>query len=223
MPKALIIWTKDEIDKITGEENSKYSVFSFAILWYRNTINDPRSIRQKNVLFITNDVLKLQKNLKWLREIAEIRIKLGCFPARSCGSKPIDDKISSWNGLMISLTRVIDQVTIIKLTLKAMRKHAVSLLINCTLSKGHATWIEGQTMQVWRPLDDFAFLFFRINSCSQVVDVKYLEQALSWTNTISNSMTMIKADFWCYGSSKDIILKMTQILDGRTPQTIQFG
>ncbi|MCY7362997.1 MAG: thioredoxin domain-containing protein, partial [Ignavibacteria bacterium] len=71
---AYNLWSKVEIEKILGEEDSVVFNFFYGIEPMGNTLNDPHEVfGKKNVLFIANDIFETAKKFeKTPEEVAEI-------------------------------------------------------------------------------------------------------------------------------------------------------
>ena len=225
---AYNLWTKDEIDKLLGEENSKIFCFFYGIQIMGNTINDPHEVfGKKNVLFIANDVFETAKEFEMTpEEIAEIidQCRSTLLSARSLRPKPhLDDKIlTSWNGLMISALARIYQVTNNKIYIESAEK-ACRFITDKLYTSNKGTLLHRYRDGDARfegTLDDFAFLISGlIDLYETLFDVKYLEQALELNKiTISNFYDNDKGGFFdVTESSKDIILKTKDSYDGAEP------
>jgi uncharacterized protein YyaL (SSP411 family) len=225
---AYNLWTKDEIDKLLGEVNSKIFCFFYGIQIMGNTIHDPHEVfGKKNVLFIANDVFETAKEFEMTpEEIAEIidQCRSTLLSARSLRPKPhLDDKIlTSWNGLMISALARIYQVTNNKIYIESAEK-ACRFISDKLYNSNKGTLLHRYRDGDARfegTLDDFAFLISGlIDLYETLFDVKYLEQALELNKiAINNFYDNDKGGFFdVTESSKDIILKTKDSYDGAEP------
>ena len=227
---AYNLWSKVEIEKILGEEDSVVFNFFYGIEPMGNTLNDPHEVfGKKNVLFIANDIFETAKKFeKTPEEVAEIiddsRTKL--LNERNKRPKPhLDDKIlTSWNGLMISALAKIYQVTQKKEYLENAEKTVEFILNNLYNNKNKNKILlhryrDGEA-RFDGTLEDYAYLISGLldlyESC---FNVRYLELAIELNGITSDKFyDNESAGFFDVAKGEnDILLKTKDTYDGAEP------
>ena len=229
---AYNLWSKVEIEKILGEEDSVVFNFFYGIEPMGNTLNDPHEVfGKKNVLFIANDIFETAKKFeKTPEEVAEIiddsRTKL--LNERNKRPKPhLDDKIlTSWNGLMISALAKIYQVTQKKEYLENAEKTVEFILNNLYNNKNKNEnkillhrYRDGEA-RFDGTLEDYAYLISGLldlyESC---FNVRYLELAIELNGITSDKFYDNESAgfFDVTKGENDILLKTKDTYDGAEP------
>lgn len=223
---AYYLWTKDEIQKIIGKEESEIFDFYFGILQNGNTVNDPHEVfRNKNLLYIANDIYETAKNFgKTPEEIAEIidnsRSKL--LAERVKRPRPhLDDKIlTSWNGLMIGALAKIYSATGNEVFLNAAVK-AVDLITDKLYKDKNLLhrYRDGEA-KYNGTLDDYAYLIEGLlNMYEATFDIKYLNLSIELNNiTLDKFYDNENGGFYdVVDDAADVIIKTKDIYDGAEP------
>lgn len=224
---AYNLWTKEELEKILGQETADIFNFYFGVLQTGNTINDPHEVfKNKNVLYIANDIFDTAKKFdKTPEEIAQFisSSKGKLLEIRSKRPAPhLDDKIlTSWNALTIKAFCKLYQATGNNEYLGIATKAAEFIKAKLFDTKNKVLlrrYRDGEA-KFNASLEDYAFLIDAlINLYESSFDVPYLEFALELNSiTIDKFYDKEKSGFYDVEVSGEIILRTKELYDGAEP------
>ena len=186
-------WTKDEIYKVLGEEDTKFVSKVFDITDEGNFSEETSQEKtDSNILHLENSLDEISDTLGIKKEdinrkIEKIRKTL--FNAREKRIHPHkDDKIlTDWNGLMISAISKGAQVFSDEKYLKAAIHSADFIIDNLYENSRLLHRYRDGEAAIKANLDDYAFFIYGLLDLYEAsFDLKYLEFAIELNNTLLN-------------------------------------
>lgn len=209
------VWSMEELRNILGESDAKFYAEYYQITEHGN-------FEEKNILNLIGTSLEKMNENPDLKTYME-RLSKKIFEVRAVRIHPHkDDKIlTSWNGLMIvaftMASKMLERPEMLECAEQAFQ-FIVSQMVD-EQGRLYARYRETERKHLGY-LDDYAFMIWAcIELYEAVYDVKYLKQAISFTDAMIDLFGDEKGNgFYLYGKdAEQLITKPKDIYDGAIP------